>query len=407
MRSIRHGQGHQKMTKLAGLAAVLLGAAVTSGCSEPFHLNWDTSLLVDAQHRAILNVPLNDGDWSTGQVRPRRVFCAEASPDVAIAVNRAFGADVAVNVAGQGNGSLGADYSRNERVAQLAERLATIQLLRDGLYQACQAYANGAINSTTYAVLISGIDDTLVTTLMGEMAAGAFGRSGAALGTNLPTATAQALQERLTQARDKYETASRALATARNGSPQPAEITRLEGEERRALQEYQAALNDVAAAGSAAMGAIASRADQGVAHELNLMHANFLQSSDGMQSLMIACIMALDRTSNLPAGSPGGADANLNAGPATARVTPLASACSQIVSTDNISHMTATRTAHLRRMTGLSVLDGYFRAMSEYARNCTAANSSTNPACVQLNATIVSSGSLQNLRDTLQILINN
>jgi myosin heavy subunit len=68
-----------------------------------------------------------------------------------------------------------------ESLAQLGERLATIQLLRDGLFRACEAYANGALSDMSYAILLSRYDDTMVTLLSSELAAGAFGRSLAAL----------------------------------------------------------------------------------------------------------------------------------------------------------------------------------------------------------------------------------
>jgi len=70
-----------------------------------------------------------------------------------------------------------------ESMAQLVERTATIQLLRDKMYQTCLAYANGAISGTTYSVIMAQLDRTIVTLLMSENAAAAFGRSGAVIGT--------------------------------------------------------------------------------------------------------------------------------------------------------------------------------------------------------------------------------
>src|SRR5204862_6868923 len=73
--------------------------------------------------------------------------------------------------------------ARAESLAQLTNRLATIQLLRDGLYRACEAYANGAVSEITYAIMLSRFDKLMVTLLTGELVAGNFGQSLAVLGT--------------------------------------------------------------------------------------------------------------------------------------------------------------------------------------------------------------------------------
>ena len=113
-----------------------------------------------------------------GEVDPHQIVCAEPSPDVAIAIANSFGGGF--NVLGYGNAALSASHV--EGLVQLGERTATIQLLRDKMYQSCLAYANGAISGTTYSIIMSRLDDTIVTLLMGETAGGAFGRSLASIG---------------------------------------------------------------------------------------------------------------------------------------------------------------------------------------------------------------------------------
>ena len=66
-----------------------------------------------------------------------------------------------------------ADASLNEGITQL-ERLAVIQLLRDKMYRACEAYANGAIDRASYVLMLARIDKTMITLLSQEMVAGAF-----------------------------------------------------------------------------------------------------------------------------------------------------------------------------------------------------------------------------------------
>jgi hypothetical protein len=113
-----------------------------------------------------------------GLVNPRRIICAEPSPDAAIAVANSFGAGL--SVFGYGSGSVSA--SQAEGLAQLAERTVTVQLLRDQMYRACESYANGAISGTTYTLLMSKNNDAMVTLMLAETAGGAFGRSLAAIG---------------------------------------------------------------------------------------------------------------------------------------------------------------------------------------------------------------------------------
>ncbi len=69
-------------------------------------------------------------------------------------------------------GNLGSSPFLAEAMAQLGQRLATIQLLRDGLYRACEAYANGALDKSSYSMILSRFDDTMITLLLGAEEAG-------------------------------------------------------------------------------------------------------------------------------------------------------------------------------------------------------------------------------------------
>src|SRR5260370_20643516 len=59
--------------------------------------------------------------------------------------------------------------------------MASIQLLRDGLFRACEAFQNGALGRISYALVLSRIGDTIVSMLGSELMVGEFGRSGAAI----------------------------------------------------------------------------------------------------------------------------------------------------------------------------------------------------------------------------------
>lgn len=100
----------------------------------------------------------------TERTRPelggQQIFCTEPSPDYAIA----FGSKAIVSGTGSGNGiSVGAngDFESTEQVTAMDGRSAAVLALRDGLYAACQNYANGIIGHDAYALILSQYGDIL------------------------------------------------------------------------------------------------------------------------------------------------------------------------------------------------------------------------------------------------------
>jgi hypothetical protein len=106
--------------------------------------------------------------------------CAEPSPDVAKAISQAISENAEATLQGLkalgGAGSVNAKQSlslqQNSAIAELGRRLATTQLLRDGVYRLCEAYANGAISTYEYALVLSRYGDTMVTLLAIEAVSG-------------------------------------------------------------------------------------------------------------------------------------------------------------------------------------------------------------------------------------------
>jgi hypothetical protein len=147
------------------------------------------AVATSADVRLVLTKPV-DPAGNTDYVSPKTITCAEPSPDMARIVSQALGESSSFSLKGkmpsqptaaQLNATMALSKSHAEAIAQMTERLATIQLLRDGLYRACEAYSNGAISATTYAVILSRFDKMMVTMLFGELAAGNFGRPLATL----------------------------------------------------------------------------------------------------------------------------------------------------------------------------------------------------------------------------------
>lgn len=163
----------------------------------------DNTVLIGARQRAILNNPVGEGS-RPGLVNPDRIVCAEPSPDVALAVAQSLGVGISV-FGGSGQGALSGSGATAEGVAQLGERTQAIQLLRDQMYRACEAYANGAITGTTYNLIMSKNNDAMITLMIAGVAGGEFGRAGAAIGGSSSSESSASVSSLLSvlQAADK------------------------------------------------------------------------------------------------------------------------------------------------------------------------------------------------------------
>ena len=140
------------------LTAVVLSCVALAGCSTIYRtVSLDSkpaaSVNIDAKARMIL---VTDYGGKEGN---RRVICAEPSPDTAVGI--AASALAAANVANKVDAQVAATLA--EAVQSVGRRTQSIQLLRDGLYRACEAYLNGAISSDEYRLLLSRISAFAIT----------------------------------------------------------------------------------------------------------------------------------------------------------------------------------------------------------------------------------------------------
>jgi hypothetical protein len=154
--TIRSGDSMRTLVRAALVGVLCISS---SGCAYFTHYKDraaldESSYSLDAKQRVVLSLAPDDA----GGGRTGRYVCAEPSPDALSAI-AASGA-LEAQVAGQGGGA--ASASLNEAVASIGLRTQTIQLLRDGLYRACEAYLNGAINEFGYALLLNKYDDSMI-----------------------------------------------------------------------------------------------------------------------------------------------------------------------------------------------------------------------------------------------------
>jgi hypothetical protein len=184
---------------------------------------------------------INRTEYSSGN--PAYITCAEPSPDVAKIASASFSGDLAASAQSAGpiqnpELALSLALARTESLAQLGQRLATIQLLRDGLFRACEAYANKAISEETYALILSRYDDVMITMLLAEF--GAASTTGGPLARLTGGATSSGIA--FTGPGQGSEAATKAL-----GDAQTARNTKA-GEVQQAEAAAKAAPNDADAA---------------------------------------------------------------------------------------------------------------------------------------------------------------
>jgi hypothetical protein len=325
------------------LALLLLTALLllsSAGCGLRY-LGESQALLTAVDQRVIVTSP---AQLAGGRNVPKQILCAEPSPDVAKALSESFNISGALDAVARGRelpveGALQAataiSRTRAEALAQLTNRLATIQLLRDSLYRACEAYSNGALSETTYAIILSRFDKLMVTMLTGELVAGNFGQSLAVLGTSAAGASHSAVtkvaqdankvaesQKAVDDARVELETKRTAQADAVKALSECAPAnTNCREQNQKVVNDRQKetaaahdklvtalvnAMGDVAAAASSnaavliaqGVGAVpsghATNAQGDTAKTLETIQRKFLENINA-DPLIVACLTAFDR----------------------------------------------------------------------------------------------------------------
>lgn len=288
---------------------------LVSGCStssdsifNPFRLDDGNSVGTDSKQRLVLNTSPK-ATPRPGLVQPQRIVCAEPSPDVATTVANSFSGGFSLF----GRGSASFSKSSAEGLIQLAERTVTVQLLRDQMYRACEAYANGAITGTTYSLITSKNNKTMVSLMLGEIAGGGVGRSLGALGGKSGSEARAAMQgvlkssdearkaaEELRQAEAELE----AVEALPDDDPTKSGKLEVARDKRDAaaqkLQNSALAIsNSIAEVGTVnAGGSVSVKASPELAQILKGMQREFLDS-DSLEDFISTCLVELGLNSDL------------------------------------------------------------------------------------------------------------
>ena len=149
---------------------------------------------VDAKQRFVWSprIPVRTAevdDSGKPKIERRAIICAEPSPDALTAIANTIDTELrrktAVSsgeteeTAGRLAGSL------SETAQTIGNRTQVIQLLRDALYRACEAYANGALDDFGYSVILGQIDLFMLQLLSADVLGKAQGRAEVAEKTEL------------------------------------------------------------------------------------------------------------------------------------------------------------------------------------------------------------------------------
>ena len=89
-------------------------------------------------------------------------LCSEPSPDVAVAFGTSLAAQGSFSEPNGPTASGNVSAATTEAATALAGRTAGVLALRDGLYAACQSYANGVIGHDAYALILNQYGNLLV-----------------------------------------------------------------------------------------------------------------------------------------------------------------------------------------------------------------------------------------------------
>lgn len=325
-----------------GLLLALAGCSDNSVRHDFKEIPFGTSdaLVSRADTRLTTATPVRaNGYHEISGITPARVLCAEPSPDVAKAVSSSLNIGSAIdfkalppNVPAEVAAQIAASVSRSraEAMAQLTARLATIQLLRDGLYHLCEAYGNGAINQMEYALVLSRFGDTMITMLGSELVAGNFGQQLAALGTSATGSSQAAIKQAVQDATkvqadqqhvkdlqtqiDQKEAAQKQAGIDLNAEQDDTKRAPLLADYNNKTQDLadlrkQLADAQLQLSGDKATAAVSAayantlmpvgslsgqKPDNGVAQVIENMQRSYLNAPN-LNALMVACIIALDR----------------------------------------------------------------------------------------------------------------
>ena len=103
------------------------------------------------------------------------IICSEPSPDYTVAFDKSAKATVKITSSTGTTTEIAPDAKTDESIEEGEGRAGAVLALRDGLYRACEAYANGFIGHDAYSIILSQYGNLLVA-LVGRSIVGSDGK---------------------------------------------------------------------------------------------------------------------------------------------------------------------------------------------------------------------------------------
>jgi hypothetical protein len=157
--------------------AILLAVGSCNAASETYQLQKVPDLSVpgvsvDAKQRFVWTpkrpvrfleseIQTPTGNQYIYAINQQDIVCAEPSPDAVSAFAASLSAKLGVALQ---KVDVNAEMARSitETVQQLTQRTEILQLLRDGYYRACEAYANGMMGEFGYGLMLNQLDSIIM-----------------------------------------------------------------------------------------------------------------------------------------------------------------------------------------------------------------------------------------------------
>ncbi len=208
------------MRKLFTAALLLMLGGCSANWNAIHHRETESkttpTLSVDAKQRFLISNARTDASGKTQQV-----LCAEPSPDALSVLNSSLAASGSLDRVLGGSKDISAALSlalsRSESGAFVGLRTQTIQLIRDGMYRLCEAYAAGALDGHEYKKLQQRYQTITLALLAIEQLTGALAPRAASLGGQGSAGAVDGLlvlQEKLAEALKDAATATDAETKA-------------------------------------------------------------------------------------------------------------------------------------------------------------------------------------------------
>lgn len=234
-----------RLWRLLCLAAAACGLAACGNLNS-IHRTLDTAsgngVLIDAKQRAIIVSQRSDEVTSndqTSQREKRYIACAEPSPDAMSAYAAQFAGELAMSPQGADgtNRSAAIKGALQEAAAFIGMRTPSIQLLRDAMYRVCEAYANGAIDSDQYELLMRRYQRQIVAMMAIESLTQAGRVPAITLTTQGSTGGERALSEWMGEIKNQQELSDKQQKVAEDKGTESGNLTKEIGDLEKELKQ--------------------------------------------------------------------------------------------------------------------------------------------------------------------------